>query len=199
MMKSLLVLTLFCLAACGDATRPDGGLFTQFSFDDPVGDTAVFGGSAGAFPALDVRRVKGWVSADSLIFTVEFTNSVAPVSDGAVNSLAATLGVDADNDPETGFEALTDSFPNKANAGVEYWIFIPDLATSHDVEVESIVTGRSTGIFPASYDSNAVTLRIPLTAIGVAPGARFRIVGVVGTTQRSTDLIPDSASYELGS
>lgn len=197
-MKSWLVLALMCLAACGDSTSPGGGLPTQFSFADAVGDTADFAGSVDTFPALDVRRVSGSVSADSLFLTLEFTAPIAPVSEGAANSLAATLGVDADNDSETGIPALTDPFPDRTNAGVEYWIYIPDLATSHDVEVESIVTRSSAGVFPASYESNSITMRIPLTAISVSAGSRFRVVGVVGTSQRSTDLIPDSASFELG-
>lgn len=196
-MKSWLVLMLVCLAACGDSTGPNHGPATQFAFDDPVGDTAAFAGSADSFPALDVRRVSGVVTADSLLFTMEFVGPIASAGDDAPNSMAATLGVDSDDDGATGVPALTDPFPSKADAGVEYWIYI-DLLSGGNAEVKRIVTNRSVGVFPASYDGSSVTLRIPLSAFGVTAGGRFRVVGVIGTSQRSTDLIPDSASYRLG-
>lgn len=195
-MKSWLVLMLVCLAACGDSTSPNDGLAREFAFDDPVGDTAFFAGSADTFPALDVRRVSGTVTADSLVFTMEFSAPIAPASDDAPNSLVATLGVDADDDSTTGIPALTDPFPSKANAGVEYWIYI-DRVSNSNAEVERIPE-IPVGVFPASYGASSMTMRIPLSAFGLRAGDRFRVVGVIGTSQRSTDLIPDSASFVLG-
>lgn len=196
-MKSWLVLMLACVAACGDSTRPNDRIGREFAFEDPAGDTALFAGSLDTFPALDVRRVSGVVTDDSLLFTMEFAGSIAPASDGAPNSLVATIGVDADDDSTTGVPALTDPFPSMADAGVEYWIFIDSLSNS-DAEVQRILTGSSVGIFPASYGASSITLHIPLSALGVGASQHFRVVGVIGTTQRSTDLVPDSASYVLG-
>lgn len=196
-MKSWPVLAFLCLAACGDSTSPDAGIVREFAFDDPVGDTALFAGSEDSFPALDVRRVSGVVTADSLILTLELTTPIVPVSDAAPNSLAVLLGIDADDDSTTGSVAVTDPFPNRADAMVEYWILTDDMSGGN-AEAQSALTGDPVGVFPTSYGPSSITMRIPLSAIGVRAGGRFRMVGVIGTSQRSTDLIPDSASYVLG-
>ena len=193
----VLLLVCVCVTGCEDSTGPECAMPPgEFAFNDPVGDTAAFAGAVDTFPALDVRRVSGEVTTNSLLFTMEFTSPIAPASDGAPNSFFATLGVDADDDSKTGVPAITDPFPNKADAGVEYWIFI-DPASNSNSEVQTL-TESTVGIFPASYGSNSITMRIPLSAIGACGGGRFRVVGVIGTSQRSTDLLPDSASYVIG-
>lgn len=197
MMKSWPVLMLACLAACGDSTAPSDRLAREFAFDDPAGDTAVFAGSVDSFPALDVRHVSGVVTADSLTFTMEFTAPISPASDVAPNSLVATFGIDADDDSTTGIPGFTEDPSANADVGLEYWVFV-DTISNGAAEVQSIVTSSSVGVFPASYGANSMTMRIPLSAIGVRAGDRFRIVGIVGTLQRSTDLIPNSKSYILG-
>ena len=196
-MKRWLVLLLVCVcvAACDDATGPERGIPREFAFGDPVGDTAAFAGSVDTFPALDVRRVSGVVSDDSLVFTMEFTDLIAPAGDDAPNSFVALLGVDADDDGRTGAEAILDPFPSTSDAGVEYWIFV-DPASNSNAEVQT-VTQKTVGIFPASYGATSITMRIPLSAIGLRRGERFRVVGVIGTLQRFTDLIPNSASYVI--
>lgn len=218
-MKSWLALLFVCLAACGDSTGPNDRFAREFAFDDSVGDTALFAGSVGSFPALDVRRVSGTVTTDSLIFTLEFTGPVASVTSAAPNSLQATLAIDADNDgttgtpvDSTGDSTSTDStssdttskvppftgpFPARTGVGAEYWVFV-DLLSNGDAEVRRALTLDPVGTFPVSYVGSSVTMRIPLSAIGVTAAHSFRIVGIVGTSQRLTDLIPDSSSYLVG-
>ena len=49
-----------------------------------------------------------------------------------------------------------------------------------------------------TYSESSVTMRIPLAALGIRNGDPFRVVGVVGNTQRLTDIIPDEGAYEVG-
>jgi len=206
-MKGWSLLLLACLAACGnDSTSPGGGLGSEFTFDDPVGDTALFVGSVDSFPALDARRVSGSVSTDSLVLTIEFANPIARASTGAPNSLVATLAVDADADSNTGLavddggsgsDSFTGPFPARTGLGAEYWIFVDSLSGS-DAEVYRILTQESVATYPATYGASSVTIQLPLSVLGVRAGERFRVVGVVGNPQRLTDIIPDSGSYEVG-
>ena len=222
-MKSWLVLLLVCLAACGDSTGTNDQFVREFAFDDSVGDTALFAGSVGSFPALDVRRVSGMVTTDSLTFTMEFAGPVASVADAAPNSLQATLAIDADDDGTTGTQVdstadstsidststdstssdstkvppFTGPFPARTGVGAEYWVFVDQLSNGA-AEVRRAGTFDHVGTFPISYSGNSVTMRIPLSAIGVPAAHPFRVVGIVGTSQRLTDLIPDSSSYLLG-
>jgi hypothetical protein len=223
-MKVWPLLLLACLAACGDdSSGPSRVLDREFAFDDPVGDTALFAGDPGTFAALDVRRVSGTVTDDSLIFTVEFVGSVTSAAEGTPNFVVAAFGVDADNDGSTGtpvdstgtpvdstgapMDSTSDSssvvppftgpFPARTGVGAEFFIFVDDLSGG-DAEVFRTLTLDAVGTFPVSYDGKSMTTRIPLSAIGVTPADSFRIVGVLGTPQRLTDIIPDSGSFEVG-
>lgn len=207
-MKGWPLLLLACLAACGDdSSGPNRGIDREFSFDDPVGDTALSTGSTDSFPALDVSRVSGAAGADSLIFTMEFVGSVTRASTTTPSSLVATIAIDSDDDSTTGLPLDDDSaggslsftgpFPARTGVGAEFFVFVDSISGS-DAEVYSILTDQSLAIFPMTYSESAVTMRIPLSALGVRSGGRFRVVGVVGNTQRLTDIIPDEGSYEVG-
>jgi hypothetical protein len=208
-MKSWLALMLVCVAACGDSTVTNDQVGKEFAFDDPVGDTALFADSVDSYPAIDVRRVSGKVTADSLIFTMEFVNPVTPVTDVAPNSLFATFGIDADNDGMTGtpidstddlppdVPPFTGPFPARTGVGAEYWIFVDSLSGG-EAELYRTLTFETVGTFPISYAGSSMTMRIPLSAIGVQATHPFRIVGIIGTSQRLTDLFPDTSSYLVG-
>ena len=208
-MKSWTALLLLCLAACGDSTGINDGFAREFTFDDPVGDTALFAESVDSFPAIDVRRVSGTVTSDSLILTLEFVDPITRASDAAPNSLWATFGVDADDDGTTGIPVdstgdessdtppFTGPFPATTGVGAEYWIFV-DPASDGDAEVYRTLTLETVGTFPASYSGSSMTMRIPLSVFGIPAAHPFRIVGNVGTSQRLTDLIPNSSSYLVG-
>ncbi|HET7551084.1 MAG TPA: hypothetical protein VFK04_07325 [Gemmatimonadaceae bacterium] len=207
-MKLWPLLLLACLAACGDdSSGPSRAIDREFAFDDPVGDTALFAGSVDSFPALDVRRVSGAAGADSLIFTMEFVGAVARANNTTPTSLVATIAVDSDDDSTTGLPLDDDSaggsfsftgpFPARTGVGAEYFVFVDSISGSN-AEVYSILTDESVAIFPMTYNESTVTMRIPVAALGIRAGERFRVVGVVGNTQRLTDIIPDEGSYEVG-
>jgi len=207
-MKRWPLLLLACLAACGDDSSGPGRVADkEFSFDDPVGDTARFAGGVDSFPALDVRRVSGVVGADSLTFTMEFVDPVARANTTVPNALVATIAVDTDDDSTTGLPldadttggafSFTGPFPARTGAGAEFFVFVDSISGS-DAEVYSILTDQSVAIFPMTYNEGTVTMQIPLAALGIRAGNRFRVVGVIGNPQRLTDIIPDSGSFEVG-
>ena len=206
-MKLWPLLLLACLAACGDDSSGPGRVpATDFAFDDSVGDTALFDRSVDDFPAIDVRRVSGAAGADSLIFTMEFVGEVARASNTTPTSLIATIAIDSDNDSTTGLPlddsasdslSFTGPFPAMTGVGAEFFVFVDSISGS-DAEVYSIITDQSVAIFPMTYSESSVTMRIPLAALGIRNGDPFRVVGVVGNTQRLTDIIPDEGAYEVG-
>lgn len=184
------VMLLF--AACGDSTGL-GANQGRFDFADPAGDTVASAGSADTLPALDALEMGGSTDRDTLVLTLRFAEPVSS-GDQAPNSVVALLEVDADADTATGIPALTDPFPRTAQMGVDYYIFIPGDSGS-GAEVQNIATQSSTE-YPASYGATSVTVRVPLEAIG-APQRTFRVVGLVGTPQRPTDLLPNTGSYTI--
>ena len=207
-MKVCSLLLLACLVACGDdSSGPGRVLAKEFAFDDPVGDTSLSTGSVNGFPALDVRRVSGAAGADSLIFTMEFVGEVARASNTTPASLIATIAIDSDDDSTTGLPLDDDSagdslsftapFPARTGVGAEFFVFVDSISGS-DAEVYSILTDQSVAIFPMTYTESTVTMRIPLAAFGIRNGEPFRVVGVVGNTQRLTDIIPDEGAFEVG-
>lgn len=191
---ALAPLSALALAACGDSTAPRAATH-PFAFTDPVGDTAVTA-SGSTIRALDARRVSGEVTDDSLILRIEFTTPVTAATGQAASALLGTISVDADGDSATGIPALTAPFPKRADIGAEFYIFIPDTPGT-GVELYDIVFDRSAGSYSAAYAANTITMRIPLAAFGAAAG-RLRIVGLLGTTEHATDLVPDVGSYDLG-
>jgi hypothetical protein len=191
--RCLPVVVLALLAACGDsATSPAAGQ-GRFEFTDPAGDTVATTASADTFPALDATEVSGATAGDTLTLTIRFARPVAP-GDRAPNSVVARLEVDADADTATGIPP-TAPFVGSAHLGVDFYVFIPG-SSGAGADVQDIATQQSTE-YPASYGTSDVTIRIPLAALG-APVDSFRFVGVVGTPQRATDLLPDAGSYTIG-
>lgn len=207
-MKVWPLLLLACLAACGDDSSGPGQVVDkEFAFDDPVGDTASFDGGETSYQALDARHVSGVVSSDSLTLTMDFVDPIARAIPVAANSLIATIAIDVDADSTTGLPLDADStgdqfsftgpFPARTGVGAEYLVFVDSISGS-DAEVYSILTDESVATYPMTYGESSATMQIPLSAFGISPGVRFRVVGVVGNPERLTDIIPDDGSYDVG-
>jgi hypothetical protein len=45
-----------------------------------------------------------------------------------------------------------------------------------------------------SFDGATVTARVPLALLRAQPGARIRMVGVVGSVERASDIFPNEGS-----
>lgn len=207
-MKGWPLLLLACLAACGDdSSGPNSGTGREFSFDDPVGDTALFAGSADSFPALDVRRVSGVVGSDSLTLTIDFVDPIARPAAVTPNSLIATIAIDADGDSTTGTaldagagsdSSFTAPFPAKTGLGAEYFVFVDPLSGGDADVVYGLFIDETVATYPITYGERSATLQLPLSVFGIRAGASFRVMGTVGNPQRITDIIPDEGNYEVG-
>ncbi|HEX6533477.1 MAG TPA: hypothetical protein VF041_02705 [Gemmatimonadaceae bacterium] len=189
-MKRWLPAALLAILACGDSTAPVAERST-FDFSDPAADTISFAGSDTIHPALDVVEVSGTAARDTLVLTVRFAGAIQSGS-AAPNAAVGLIELDVDADSATGIPAVTDEFANTAGIGVEFYVFVPG-AGDAGVEVQDIATMQSAQ-FPASYTADAVTMRIPFSAIGDPTGA-MRLIGLMGTSQRATDLFPNGGSY----
>ncbi len=207
-MKGWALLVLACLAACGkDSSGPGRVVDKEFTFDDPVGDTASFAGSVDSFPALDVRRVSGVVGSDSLTLTLEFVDPIVRATTIAPNSLIATIAIDADNDSTTGValdegsgsdSSFTAPFPTQTGIGAEYYIFVDAISGGAADVTYSLFIDQTIASYPVTYGDRLATMQIPLSIFGIRAGARFRVMGTVGNPQRLTDVAPDSGNYEVG-
>jgi hypothetical protein len=207
-MKGWTLLLLACLAACGDSSTGPGHVAgKEFSFDDPVGDTALVAGGADSDAALDVRRVSGVVSGDSLTLTLEFVDPIVRASTIEPNSLIAAIAIDADDDSTTGValdegsgsdSSFTAPFPAQTGMGAEYYVFLDAISEGNADVTYSLFIDQTLASYPVTYTEKSATMQIPLSIFGIRAGARFRVMGTVGNTQRITDIVPDSGSYLLG-
>lgn len=210
-MRVWTLLLLACLAACGDDSSGPGRVADkEFSFDDPVGDTAIIADSAdsaGGDAALDVQRVSGVVSSDSLTLTLEFVDPIVRATTIAPNSLIATIAIDADDDSTTGValdegsgsdSSFTAPFPAQTGMGAEYYVFLDAISEGNADVTYSLFIDQTLASYPVTYTEKSATMQLPLSIFGIRAGARFRVMGTVGNTQRITDIVPDSGSYLLG-
>lgn len=186
-------LALCALAACNDTTRAGDSRIT-FTLNDPVGDTVADQGS-GLYPALDAQRLSGYVTADSIIFSIVFTGPVAAPTAEQPNSALALIGIDADADSTTGIPAYTGPFGGGSQVGDEYEITVPD-PTGASAEVHDNVLGGDV-LYPVTFDGDSMTLRLPISAISTF-STPLRMVAVVGTLERPTDILPNGGYLQIG-
>lgn len=182
------------LAACGDSVGP-ASQRGRFDYSDPAGDTVAYAGSDTTWPALDAAEVSGSTGQDTLRLAIRFATPIASGS-SAHNSVVGLVEVDADADSATGIPALTGPFTSTPAIGIEYYIYIP-ASSGSGVDVEDIVTGHITR-YDAAYSGSTVTMRIPLAAFG-SPAGAMRMVALLGTPQRATDIVPNQGNLLLPS
>jgi hypothetical protein len=168
------------------AVAPDTPILA-FSIADPAADTLGSGTFSAA--AHDVLSLRGDFKRDSLIATLTFVAPVAPASLFAPNSMFGSIELDMDDNVATGDPPLSNVFGASASLGIDYVI---DLfgTTSTTAEVFATATGQ-TAIVPASFSGRTVVVRIPMSALGSDDG-NFGLVGVIGTSDRPTDVFPNS-------
>ena len=156
---------------------------SQFSIEDPLGDTFGFGQ-----PQHDIVSVAGGFDAESLCLTVEFADALDPAG------LAAFMDFDTDADRNTGFDSELDySCPGLSGLGVETSAFFLG-------DAGLLVTfGSFFGVLPTSPDFGAVlfsdtsfTLILPLAALGGDGMLNFGMS--VANLGGPTDCLPDGGS-----
>lgn len=158
-----------------------------FSIVDATADTLTPG--VPGFPrAHDVIAMRGEFRRDSLIMTLTFAAAVQPASSGGASAIAGSLEIDIDNNAATGARPTADSFGGTAALGVDYTISLFN-STATRVTIEAFPRGTPISV-PVTFSGSTLTISIPFEALGSDDG-NFAVVGLVGTIDRPTDLLPN--------
>ncbi|HET7458262.1 MAG TPA: hypothetical protein VFJ74_11475 [Gemmatimonadaceae bacterium] len=192
-----LALTAGAALACksDDPVSPRSAGTVRLNVDDPTADTldnATTGGALG----VDVRQTVVRTKIDTVIFVLHFTRPVAAPSAQVASSIFGYVDIDADNDPTTGYPAVSDSFGGTSNIGVD---FVVDLLNGNDqfatvgfLTADTLYT-RS-GLALAKYDGDSLVLKVPRPAIG--GGSRdFAFTTSVGSLDGVSDIAPNTGAY----
>lgn len=190
----VLAVALACGGEGGDPASPGG---TRFMVADPRGDTIVVGNRdtrAHDLFAVDVAPV-----GDTLVFTAWFVEPVAPYAGGASNSMRGVVDLDVDDDARTGLMAMADHFGATSRMGADWTLFLEDSLVApadHRVPLQDLATNLVHWV-PARYDRTSVTVRIPFALVGMAGGTRVQVVGVFGSRDRVSDIVPNDGALTL--
>lgn len=172
-----------------NAMAPDAGILA-FNQADPAGDTADFSGVKPK--AHDLLSMRGDFKRDSLILTLTFAAPVSPASANVGSSLAGFIEIDIDDQVSTGIPPASNSFGASGNLGIDYQI----LLFQSDPTTVPLLSAAGGTVVPASFSGNTMTIRIPMSQLGNDDGS-FDMVGVVGTLDRPTDVVPNTGGISV--
>ncbi len=171
-----------------NAIAPDAGVLA-FNLTDPAADTLANPTGIASPKAHDLLSVRGDFKRDSLIVTFNFGGPVGPASAGGNAAILGRLEFDIDDNASTGRTPFSNGFGGSANIGVDYYI---QLASSGSTVLIVSPTLSGTPV-NASFSGNNLVVRIPILVLGNDDG-NFTVVGVIGTIERPTDVIPNSGA-----
>lgn len=189
------LLVLAAVLGCGsdddDAVSPR---VTQFSIRDPLGDTLA--SPFASAQAHDVLNLEASPRGDTLLVTVRFAHLVQPNSTGASNGVLGIFDFDTDDDPGTGLTAVADDFGATSALGAEWSLFLEDSTVAAGDRRVALMNLETNEIFwvPSRFEGTTVTARLPIAMLNAAPGARLRMVGVVGSIERASDIVPNEGA-----
>lgn len=152
-----------------------------FPFTDPVGDTlSVFPISTGA--AVDLRRVDGRFSGDTIIAVFRFTGLVNPPAPSGQMTIGF-LDIDLDENAATGVPGTASYYGATGAQGAE-----ATLSLNSDTTAMLQVYLGSSQTLRLVRDADSLLVRIPLAVLGGT--GTFRWSMVFGNTIRPTDIAP---------
>ena len=171
------------------AIAPNAGVIA-FNLVDPAGDT--LSAPAGALSrAVDLIGLRGDFKRDSLIVTATFTGPVLP-GFPPTGSVAGFVEFDIDDSPATGDGSTSNFFGASASVGIEYWL---GFFSPNGTRVGLYGLERDTDV-AATFSGNTIVARIPMSKLANDDG-NFTVVGVVGPTERPTDIFPNSGQTQI--
>ena len=171
------------------AIAPDAGIIA-FNLVDPAGDTLA--PPAGALSrARDLIVLRGEFKRDSLIVTATFTGPVLP-GFSPTGSVAGFVEFDIDDSSITGDGSTSNFFGATAAVGIEYWL---GFFSPNGTRVGLYGLERDTDV-AAAFSGNTMVARIPMSKLSNDDG-NFTVVGVVGPTERPTDIFPNSGQTQI--
>ena len=179
------------LTGCGGSVSPSADPTVEFSFPDPVADTAAATENAGAAKAIDLIRIGGQSSSTTLDLTLEFAEAVTPWSQGDKNGLDGFIYLDIDQNPATGF-----GDPGHG-LGVDFYVDLRDNGSGRvaivDVAKKHFVTAA------AQFAGTSFSVSIPKAAVTLTADSlsAFNLATVIGVRGRKP--IVDSAPNQVKS
>jgi hypothetical protein len=154
--------------------------YPDFEVEDPLEDT--FG--EGRINH-DVTLVSSEADDSTVCLRVEFAGPIEPADSEGDRSLIGFIEFDTDEDSDTGEFPLTDYFcPDESGMGVEAWLDLRDVSDGAAAIGDEVV--------PVSFDGNAFTAAIPVSALGGDDS--FNLAMVLGTPEEPTDCAPNGGS-----
>lgn len=156
--------------------------------NDTIANAVTNVGKAHDVVQLTTRYAPNW-----LILVMRFTRPVGTVGGTTATALQGFIELDTDENISTGFEPSVNAFGGNAQQGVDYGLILFD-ATNTYVSLEKASftsTDTTTHRVPIAIEGDSVVLRIPLAKLGPDDG-NMSITAVVGTTDRPTDVVPNS-------
>ena len=174
-------------------TLPPSAQFA-FSFDDPPADTL---GQAATTTkrAIDARQFGGTVDPSDIVVVLSFMQPITPYSAKTAASVEGYVDLDMDENPKTGIPAYADEQQiGTTGLGADYYVDLNDDGAGH-VAFVNVATQQATPV-QVTYSASSLTVRIPRELVGRDDG-NFRAAAVVGTSERPTDLLPNTGYYGI--
>jgi len=185
--------TLAALVGCKaePITMPPSAQFA-FTFDDPPADTLGQAGTA-TRRAIDARQFGGSVDANEIVIELSFVQPIAPYSAKTAASVEGYIDLDTDENVKTGIPAYADEQQlGTTGLGADYYVDLNDDGAGH-VAFVNVATKEAIPVSIA-FSGSSLTVRIPRELVGRDDG-NFRASAVVGTSERPTDLLPNTGHY----
>jgi hypothetical protein len=191
----LLVLAAALVACSEKSADPVVPRLSRLFVRDPIGDTMASPHAVAR--AHDVLSIATTPRGDTLLVSVRFADSVQPFSSGVRNAVLGIMDFDVDDDSSTGVPAVADGFGATAGIGAEWSLFLQDSAvTARDQRVALLdLATDEVHWIPGHFDGTLVTAHVPRALLGA--GARLRMVGVFGSIERASDVVPNEGSVPI--
>ncbi len=148
---------------------------TATADSDPLGDTS----NQGTGVQLDIVLIDAVPSATDLVISVEFAQPVLPPSADAPNSVFATIYIDSDENPSTGFAG-----------GAEFQVETGSELIHPGKALVANERSPEIGTAPTSFSSNRFEVRVPLSLINDDGAVNYLVI--VHATDPSTGNRPET-------
>ena len=190
----VLAVVLGCGRESDDSLSPRNN---RYAINDPLGDTLVTPFASAR--AHDLLTLQATPHHDTLLLVMRFANLVQPNSTRTHESVLGIVDFDVDDDARTGLPAVADDFGGSSQLGAEWTLFLDDSTVAPGDRRVALMHLSTNAIVwvPSRFEGTVVTTRIPLAVLGISHNARMRMVGIVGSIERASDIVPNEGSLAI--
>lgn len=185
--RALLFFVPLFAASCADSTQPVGQN-GEFLYVDAAGDVRDV---ANAPVVHDLRRVSGYVAADTLVITLGFAGVVDSGMDGFDRELIGVIHFDTDENPQTGGTSLMGWNVGFRGLGADYGLHLQTMTLS-----PMVPEGTPGTVIRTEWLGKSVRLHIALALLGPDDGS-LNMSGLVSPPVAAFDYFPGDSPLEL--